>query len=206
MDAFAYPQKEYYAQSFEGISLEKGQLMSSKFVDCAFINCSFVGAILSECRFANCTFQGCDLSLVQIPGSTFPSTHFEKSKLIGVDWTQADWSIYGLSNIVTFIDCAISHCTFIGLELKNLQVKNCVAIEADFREADLSKADFSGTDLNKSLFGRTDLTGADLSKAKNYRIDPGNNTIKQARFSLPEAMSLLYSMDIILIEQDDPNW
>jgi len=42
------------------------------------------------------------------------------------------------------------------------------------------------------------LTEADLSKARNYLIDPGLNQLKKAKFSLPEAMSLLYNMDIIL--------
>jgi hypothetical protein len=37
---------------------------------------------------------------------------------------------------------------------------------------------------------------------RNYRIDPGQNILKQARFSLPEAMSLLHSMDIVLVDGD----
>ena len=39
-----------------------------------------------------------------------------------------------------------------------------------------------------------------------YQIDPGNNKLRQARFSLPEAMSLLYSMDILIQEPDDSPW
>ena len=41
-----------------------------------------------------------------------------------------------------------------------------------------------------------------LPEANNYDIDPGSNIIEKTRFSLPEAMALLYSMDIIL---DDPD-
>ena len=37
--------------------------------------------------------------------------------------------------------------------------EECVAREADFREADLEKADFSGTDLTGSLFSATNLAG-----------------------------------------------
>jgi len=50
------------------------------------------------------------------------------------------------------------------------------------------------------MFGNTNLTEADLSRARNYHIDPGQNVLRQARFSLPEAKSLLYSMDIVLVE------
>ena len=60
--------------------------------------------------------------------------------------------------------------------------------------------------MTKSLFGNTKLVEADLSRARNYQIDPGNNNLKAAKFSLPEAMALLYSMDIEIIEQDDSVW
>ena len=100
-----------------------------------------------------------------------------------------------------FIKSVISHSTFIGLNLADIRVVDCIAIDVDFREADLSRADFTGTDLTSSLFNDTNLTAADLSQARNYDIDPVQNIIKSARFSLPEAMSLLYSMDIELIDE-----
>jgi hypothetical protein len=52
------------------------------------------------------------------------------------------------------------------------------------------------------MFSSTNLTKADLSTAKNYHIPPEQNILKGTRFSLPEAMSLLYSMDIILDDND----
>lgn len=44
------------------------------------------------------------------------------------------------------------------------------------------------------------LTKADLRQAKNYSIRPDSNKIKKAKFSLPEAMLLLYGLDIELEE------
>ncbi len=158
----------------------------------------FQSVTLNNCRFSGCTFLECDLSLAQIPGCSFPATRFEKSKLIGINWTLADWSFTRVSKIDWFYDCVLNHSTFIGLELENLQIINCIAHEVDFRDANCSKADFKGTDLSKSIFGNTNLTKADLSQARNYAIDPGNNILKKAKFSLPEAMSLLYNMDIEL--------
>lgn len=198
--------QEHYDQIFKKIHLEQGEILSGEFTDCKFAQCSFDAAILSNCRFSSCIFQQCNLSLAEIPGSSFPDTRFEKSKLLGINWTQGNWSTSGFSNSIGFFDCVISHSTFIGLELKGIQIKNCVANEVDFRDADLSKVNFKGTDLAKSLFGNTNLTEADLSQAKNYQIDPGHNVLKQAKFSLPEAMALLYNMDIIIQEQDDSTW
>ena len=198
--------QEYYDQKFEKVHLKQGEIITGKFTDCTFVKCSFEAAVLSNCRFSDCTFQECNLSLVQITGSSFPSTRFEKSKLMGINWTQGNWASSGFSNLMGFFDCVLSHSTFIGLELKSIQMKNCMANEVDFRDANLSKADFKGTDLARSLFGNTNLTEANLSQARNYAIDPGNNILKQAKFSLPEAMALLYSMDIVLKEQDEPVW
>jgi fluoroquinolone resistance protein len=195
-------QTHYTDQVFREAGLEQAQLVSSEFYDCTFIRCSCVGAVFRSCRFVNCTFQQCDLSLVQVPDSAFSATKFEDSRIIGVDWTRADWSATRLRDPIGFFKCAISHSTFIGLRLRGIQIRDCVAADVDFREADLSQADFTGTDLSESLFSSTNLTKANLSRARNYHIDPGQNVLKQAKFSLPEAMSLLYSMDIVLTEDE----
>lgn len=195
-------QSDYTDQTFKEVHPDGEQLVSSEFYDCTFVRCSFAGCIFRSCRFVNCTFEQCDLSLIQVPESTFSGTRFEDSKAVGIDWTQADWAAVGLGDPIGFSKCAISHSTFIGLSLKGFQVKDCIATDVDFREADLTKADFAGTDLSESLFLSTNLTEADLSTARNYHIPPEQNILKQAKFSLPEAMALLYSMDIVLTEED----
>lgn len=192
---------EYSDQVFNNVNLHKAQILSSEFYDCVFRECNFVESIFKKCRFVNSSFKSCDLSLIQVLESSFSVTRFEDSKVMGVNWAQADWPTTGLGKPLTFLRSAISHSTFIGLSLKDLKVKDCVAIDVDFREADLSQADFTGTDLSKSLFKDTILTEADLSQARNYDIDPGQNQLQGAKFSLPEAMSLLYSMDINLTDE-----
>jgi uncharacterized protein YjbI with pentapeptide repeats len=184
------------------VHLQSEQILSSEFFDCVFSNSSFAECVFQKCRFVNCVFQGCDLNLAQVPECIFSTTRFEDSKIIGVNWAQADWPDSGLGKPLCIIKSAISHCTFIGLNLQGIQIKGCIATDVDFREADLSRADFSGTYLSESIFSNTNLSEADLSQARNYQIDPGQNVLKGARFSLPEAMSLLYSTDIILVENE----
>ena len=188
----------YNDQEFKGLDLDGTRIALSEFIDCKFIDCSFVESVFKKCRFVNCDFKHCDLSLSKVPGSLFNYTCFENSKIIGVNWAQADWPISDLGQLISFLKSAINHSTFIGLSLKNIQIIDCTAVDVDFREADLSKSDFSGSDLSESLFIHTNLSEADLSQARNYLIDPGLNDLKKAKFSLPEAMSLLYNMDIIL--------
>lgn len=200
MSTYISSKAHYEDQNFIGLHQDNIPILSSEFFDCTFTNCSFVETIFRKCRFINCVFQGCDLSLVKVPESIFSSFRFEDSKIIGVDWTQADWPIAGLGKPPSFIRSILDHCTFIGLNLKGIQVIDCVALDVDFRESDISGADFTGTDLSDSLFNYTNLSKADLRQACNYNIDPGQNVLKGAKFSLPEAMSLLYNMDIILAD------
>lgn len=189
----------YTDRHFEEANLNATRIASSIFNDCIFENCSFIEAIFLDCRWVNCKFIDCDMSLLNVPGSMFSGIHFEDSKLIGINWTHGNWETNLLQVPLSFNRCVLNHSTFIGLNLKEIQIKDCIASDVDFREANLTKAFFGGTELSQSLFSKTDLTKADLSRARNYSISPEENTIKGAKFSLPEAMSLLYSLDIELI-------
>lgn len=79
-----------------------------------------------------------------------------------------------------------------------IRIFKCEAIEVDFTEADLNHGDFQYTDFEKSIFFKTNLSCTNFQQAKNYLIDVRNNTLKKARFSLPEALSLLFSLDIVI--------
>lgn len=192
---------DYYAdQTFQGIVWERSQMVSVEFDECTFIDCSFVESHFVSCKFSECTFQRCDLTMAQLTGTLFAGPVFEESKLVGIDWTLAAWPPLRLQNTLRFSRCAMGHSTFIGLKLSRMQLTGCTAANVDFRESDLSKADFTGTDLAGSMFHHTELAGADLSRAKNYQIRPADNNVKGARFSLPEAITLLHHMDIKLVD------
>ena len=192
----------YTNEVFESADFEQTEFISNEFHDCSFTKCSFPGTIFIRCRFVSCAFLQCDLSLVQIGESSFSDIRFEESKIVGVNWTKADWGRMKFSKPPSFLRCDISHSTFIGLALGGLELKESKAINVDFRDTNLEKANFEGTDFAESLFGKTNLRKADLSEAINYYIVPEENDLKGAKFSLPEAMSLLYNLDIDLVERD----
>ncbi len=191
-------EKEYSERVFDGLRLKGAEIDSKKFLACVFRNCDFTGASLRFCRFRECSFESCNLSLAKVRASVFDGTSFKNSKFTGVNWTEAEWPKLILSGPPRFAGCVLSDCSFLGLRLAGAVIKDCLAKEADFREADLSGADLSGTDLSGALFGATDLTKANLAGARNYAINVKENKVKDARFSLPEAMSLLYCLDIKL--------
>jgi uncharacterized protein YjbI with pentapeptide repeats len=191
---------DYTEQTFKDLDMAQTHLKSVTFQDCTFDRCTFTEIVFQNCRFVNCVFKHCDLSLIQMPNCSFGGTRFANSKIIGVNWAQAHWPEKGIWGPIEFKKCSLSHSTFLGVDLNGIKMRRCEAINVDFRETDLTQADFSFTDLKDSLFLSTNLSGADLRYARNYTVDPSQNTLKGAKFSLPEAMSLLYSMDIKIIE------
>lgn len=63
----------------------------------------------------------------------------------------------------------------------------------------VSESSFEGTSFDKTSFHECNLSKADFSSAKNYSINPSENIIKNALFSLPEAQSFLEYLNIKII-------
>lgn len=97
-----------------------------------------------------------------------------------------------------FEGCRLDHGTFISLDLKGTSFIRAKARHLDFESADLTKANFSDADLEGARFVSCDLTEANFVGAENYQIDAAQNTLHKTRFSLPEAVALLHSLDIVL--------
>lgn len=183
----------YEDRCFTGIACRGIELQEIEFYKCRFDGCQFLESVFRRCRFEQCTFEKCDLSVIKPLDSRFIGVRFQKSKLLGVDWTLA-----ATPATLAFQGCIVNHSTFQRLALPKLQLAGCVAREVDFTGANLTKADFTRTDLLDSRFAETNLSGADFSHATNYAIDPTSNRIKKAVFTLPEALSLLSVFDIVL--------
>ena len=68
----------------------------------------------------------------------------------------------------------------------------------DFTEADLKGVKLTGCNFQNATFQNTNLEKADFREAKNYSIDPEQNRLKGAKFSLPEVIVLLdkYQIEI----------
>jgi fluoroquinolone resistance protein len=193
-------QKEWTSQKFKGIINKNDRMSAVEFTACSFINCSFRETIFQDCQFHDCTFMSCDLSLVTLKGCLFTETRFEDTQVIGVNWTETSLAKSKFITPVNFFGCVINHSTFAGLNLKKINIARCIAHDVDFSQANLTQANCAFSDFSNSHFFHTDLTEADFTGARNYSIMANQNTIKKTKFSLPEAMALLYGLDIILTE------
>lgn len=187
-------------ETLKSIDASSEIIRDKEFIDCTFDHCTFVETQFDDCIFTDCIFTECDLSLISVKNCRFMGTRFVKSTVIGVNWTFAAWDRKFLMRAIDFEDCNINYNIFIGLKLRKMMIKGCAARGTDFADADVTEADFQKTDFEEARFLHTDLTQVNLVGAKNYQIVPDLNTIKDAKFSLPEAVSLLYNMDIEIIE------
>jgi uncharacterized protein YjbI with pentapeptide repeats len=193
----------YEDQVFKGISLDRQEVRGITFSGCTFIKCSFEEATFKACRFQDCAFKKCNLSLMKVDGSAFRNTKFDDSKVIGVNWVKASWGkaeIHQLLKSIDFYNCVLNYSSFMGLTLAKATIKKCIAREVDFSDANLTQANCAFTDSTNSQFRHTNLTQANFAGASNYMIQPHLNTLKKTRFSLPDAMTLLYNLDIEIVE------
>lgn len=183
----------YFQKDFSKISVSDKTIKSREFEECEFAGCSFINCRFIDCKFVSCRFTDGILSAISPTDSSFVEIKFAKSKVIGFDWTKA-LRIRELS----FDNCQINDSNFKLLKLPGIKIVDCEAKDVDFTEADLSGGDFRDTSFEKSRFFKTNLTEANFGGARNYLIDARHNVLKKARFSLPEALSLLSSLDVIV--------
>jgi uncharacterized protein YjbI with pentapeptide repeats len=168
------------------------------FKDCEFINCvfeliDFSNMNLSLAKFIDCKFVKCNLSNVSVKNATFRDVNFSDCKLIGIIWSEC----VTLSSPV-FRNSLLDFCVFQSMKLKCVIFENCTMKEVDFYETDFSKSFFTGSDLHKTNFSKANLASSDFRDAHDYFINIKDTNVKNAKFNLPEALSLLSNLDIIL--------
>lgn len=191
---------EFYRSKFSAANFMEQTLTGKVFEECDFKNCNFAAVNLARCKFVNCGFEGCDFSNMTVPESKFMNVSFEECKLSGVDWTRAEWSAFPKFPHLQFHRCILSQSSFFGLTLEQLVLVDCKAHEVDFRQGNFSRGNFTRSDLARSRFCRTCLMEADFTDASNYDVDLRNNEIRWSKFSRQEALRLLYSFEIELVD------
>ncbi|TNE47919.1 MAG: pentapeptide repeat-containing protein [Deltaproteobacteria bacterium] len=183
---------EFELETFENESNPEIALHDKGFYGCTFTNIDWSQGELRRCTFDDCTFVNCNLTMVKAYDTTFREVTFQRTKLMGVDWTL----VRPLTFEVSFEDCVLSYGSFVEVRLKGTSFLHCVAKEADFTEAILEKAKFRGTTLTGATFENTVLTQADLSEAKDYTIDPRRNKLDQTQFSLEAVLRVAAQLGI----------
>ena len=175
----------------EDFSLDTNK--NAEFVGCHFIGIDLSALNFSRLKFIDCEFIECNLSNSTLKSAVFRGVSFKKSKLIGINWTETTTLA-----ACYYAESLLDYGVFQGANLKGFSFIDCKMLEVDFSEAQLSKSSFTGSMLRGASFNKANLNEADFRGASEYFIDVRYSTIKKAKFSMPEALTLLSSLEIIV--------
>ncbi len=195
MDLTATNPDHYQKEVFSKLQLTGARITNKEFDTCTFRSNRLISCTFTDCTFSDCTFTASLLSAVQFVNCSFMETKFTAVKTLGIDWSKT-----ASMRHMIFEKCELQQSNFSFAKVPHLTLTHCTARECYFTQANCTDADFTGTDFSGSIFNGTNLTKANFSGATNYAIDIRANTVKQAKFSLPEAVSLLRSLEITLTD------
>jgi fluoroquinolone resistance protein len=182
--------KETYIQDQ---TFEQGQMLAwGEYEKCFFRGCDLSEMDLSQYSFIDCTFDACNLSLAKLHKTLFNNVHFKDCKMLGLRFDRCN--PIGLS--FSFTGCQLQHASFYKIKSRKTHFSRCQLVDVDFAEADFTEAVFEDCDLSGAIFDHTVLEKADLRSARHYSIDPENNRLKDARFSVFGIEGLLGKYDI----------
>ena len=177
---------------FENITLQTTPLAFGDYEVCTFKNCDFSNSDLSDMNFSDCEFSGCNFSLVKLLNTTLRDVRFTNCKILGLHFEECN----NLMISFEFTGCMLSVCSFFRLRLKKTRFINSKINDIDFTETDLNHSLFDNCDLHLSVFHNTNLEGADFTNSFNYSIDPEQNRIRKAKFSISGLPGLLGKYEI----------
>jgi len=177
---------------FERVKFNEIPLEQGEYENCVFRQCDFSNSNLTEIKFTDVEFNSCNLSLAKLEKTAFRDVIFKECKLLGLHFENCNE--FGLA--FTFEDCQLDHSSFYRTKIKKTNFKNSSLKDSDFTECDLTGSVFKNCDLDRAMFEKTILEKADLRTSFNYSIDPENNRLRKAKFSLLEISGLLDKYDI----------
>jgi hypothetical protein len=192
MQVTCYEERLIKDQKYQSITEEY-----CKFIDCSFENCSFEDCTINHCHFVNCSFYNCNIISLTSQYSEIKNTVFKKCNLIGIHGWNGLLPVGKYTYAIERIeDCCLKYNSFIEMNFRKFDFSGNVIQESIFEECDLQESNFRNCRLEATQFFRCDVRKADFREAKGYVIDIPSNKLRQAKFSFPEVVSLLDSLEI----------
>lgn len=188
-----YENQKYNNREYDNFSLE-----DSTFIECNFTHCSFYSCTLINCSFINCTFTNCTIADLKHKYTDGMNNTFISCRIIGIDWKDLEKK-GSIALPFTILDhCSLTYNNFYKLKMNKYDFKESSLEGSYFTECQLKESNFRGCNLKGCSFTNTNLQGADFRFADNYAFEINTNYIKAAKFSFPEVVGLLSSLEIII--------
>lgn len=188
---------EYDSKRFEGVRYD-ADIRLHKYSECMFKQCQFADMALKDIVFSNCVFDGCTFRNVDMAGLRMQNASFRASACIGIDWSEVRRTGRLFPLFKEICGCTLKFNNFFKMKIPKMAVADSSLLDCAFMECDLSGSVFRNVDFQDTTFQDCDLSKADFREARSYRINTASNRVGKARFSLPEVVGLLDSLDVII--------
>ena len=186
----------YEGERIEGLSVVGESWEDRVYLDCTFTDCCFSEAEFRRVTMRDCKMIRCRLENLHGRESSMQRMEFDGCFFSGIQWHEFLSGNRYAELLSALANVSMRYCTFSQMKFPRFDFSGTRFVESMFAECDLSAASFRGTALDRTEFFRCDLTNADFRDAAGYRVDVPTCRVKGARFSFPEAVSLLGSLGI----------
>ncbi|GAB3989251.1 hypothetical protein GCM10028807_13750 [Spirosoma daeguense] len=185
---------EYFDQIFDSPDDLPTQWIGQEFEQCIFKKLDLSRIAFYDSSFINCRFEDCVLANVELGNTKLYDVTFVNSKLPHVD--------FGVCNPfgfhVDFQSCQLDYSVFLNRKMKKTKFINCSLKEAFFIKCELIGSVFDNCDLELTRFENNDLTQVDFSSSYNLEMNPEDNKVKKAKFSLHNLPGLLTKYGLVI--------
>ena len=154
-----------------------------------FADLSFTEEAFEDCDFTDCVFAD----------SSVQSLDFEDCRLNEIEWAPLMSNGAFPDPIHTLKECSLKYNTFTEMNFNRFDFSDGNEIVGSmFAKCEMQLANFKGVELHETEFYQCDLRKADFRDATGYKVDILGSRLKDAKFSLPEAVNLLADLKIKL--------
>ena len=164
------------------------------FEACEFSACHFSEAGFRRTTFIDCKFVDCDLSMASVDGSVFNGVEFVGCRLLGIDWSRCNGSLFTVSFSASTLDSSV----FDGMKLRRVSLQKCSLVGAFFNSSDLQEASFRGSKLNDCSFDGADLRRADFRETECLSLDFSSPKLRGLKLDMAGAVALVRRNGIVV--------
>jgi uncharacterized protein YjbI with pentapeptide repeats len=183
-------------QKFENLSYKNETLENIEYDDCVFEKCQFTEVKMIGCIFNQCEFRDCEFKLIKFDYCRMQNATFYNTLLMGINWDELQAGGAKSFPVETFNNCVLKFNNFIQAFLAKFDFSTCSIMDCFFLECSMNKVNSRNVIFKETNFTECNLSESDFRGATNYSIDILTNNIKKAKFSFPEVIALLDSLDI----------
>ena len=175
------------------------EALDCDFTDCVFVDCSFTKCELDHTTLNECKFVRCEITGLRSTHSSVQSLDFEDCRLNEIEWAPLMSNGAFPDPIHTLKECSLKYNTFTEMNFNRFDFSDGNEIVGSmFAKCEMQLANFKGVELHETEFYQCDLRKADFRDAAGYKVDILGSRLKDAKFSLPEAVNLLADLKIKL--------